>query len=50
MSEVSEIMTLRLNMIELDCNYGKKVCAKHVEEKKKVQNIYAKMQGNDGKN
>ena len=30
--EVSEIMKLRLNMIELDCNYGKKSCAKHVGE------------------
>ena len=39
MSEVSEILTLRLNMIELDCNYGKKNCAKHVAEKKKVLNI-----------
>ena len=53
MSEVSEIMALRLNMIELDYNYGEKyvqsmLCAKHVEEKKKVQNSREIME-NDGK-
>ena len=41
MGEVSEIMTLRLNIIELECNYGKKVYAKH-EEEKKILNIMLK--------